>query len=145
MLMWTLFGEDQFYTKGLKYMVFGPPRVRRFLGCVGPRRPPPKAPGARRGPRGAENRPKAQALIFHLIVPKVRLPNGDFAAFDIRPGGGGSVTTSRPMHKRKLHPFTLADVNHGNGPESNLKTPSRWASVHCSDGCVACVKRLAPV
>ena len=69
-----------------------------------------------------------------------------------KPAGGGSVTTCMPMRKRNLHHFTLvlqarstADVNYGNGPESNLKTPSRWASVHCSDGCVSCVKRLAPV
>ncbi len=32
----------------------------------------PGAPGARRGPQGAENRPKTRSQIYHLILPKVQ-------------------------------------------------------------------------
>ncbi len=31
----------------------------------------PGAPGARRGPQGAENRPKTRGRIYHFILPKV--------------------------------------------------------------------------
>ncbi len=32
----------------------------------------PGAPGASRGPQGAENRPETRGRIYHFIIPKVR-------------------------------------------------------------------------
>ncbi len=46
-------------------LIFGATCIIFRTGAV------PKAPGARRGPRGAENRPNARGRTYNLILPQV--------------------------------------------------------------------------
>ncbi len=58
-------------------LIFGETCTIFLAGAV------PGAPGARRGPRGAENRPRTRGRIYHVVLPKVcpvRYPRRFFAA-----------------------------------------------------------------